>query len=134
MPSPATDLLHAILSAQNSDGGWGYLFKGQSWTEPTIYALLALRDAGAGGEAVGRGERWITRTQRPDGGWSPRPSVDESTWVTALVLLLRAGESNSPSLDRAMEWLLAQMGRESTFLQRRSEERRVGKECRSRWS
>src|ERR1039458_2543491 len=81
-----------ILSKQNRDGGWPYV-RGASWTEPTVYAILALL---AAGEMAGarRGLEWLRVKQLSDGGWPPQTGFDES----------------------------------------RSEERRVGKECRSRWS
>jgi hypothetical protein len=44
--------------------------------------------------------------------------VDRSTWVTALILLLWADEFPSPPGSTAIEWLLSQTGRESTFWQR----------------
>jgi hypothetical protein len=106
-----------ILATQNSGGGWGYR-GGSSWTEPTVYALLALATLGANAEAAKLGMKWLSSLQRPDGGWPPSPSVDQSTWVTALVLLLLADRDRSPAVEKAAGWLLKQSGRESAFLRR----------------
>jgi hypothetical protein len=108
-----------LLDLQNADGGWSYRQGGGSWTEPTCYALLALAaDGFAASDAARRGARWLSAFRRPDGGWAPRETVPESTWVTALVLLLPdelvAGEARL----QASHWLLAQTGRESGFVRR----------------
>lgn len=103
-----------LLERQNQDGGWSYGGVGPSWTEPTCYALLALASGGVSpSDAARRGVQWLTSRQRADGGWAPRDSVEESTWVTALALLL--APELAPNLDRqrASQWLLAQTGRES---------------------
>ncbi|MEN6536842.1 MAG: prenyltransferase/squalene oxidase repeat-containing protein [Bryobacteraceae bacterium] len=68
-------------------------------------------------DRVERGLRWLLRSQRSDGGWAPRPEVDQSTWVTALVLLLLADHKYSTQAGRAADWLLAQTGRESGWIQ-----------------
>ena len=113
-----------LLDRQNPDGGWGYGRVGSSWTEPTCYALLALTsgevypsEGSRSTVAVRKGLQWLTAGQRSDGGWAPRPGVDESTWVTALALLL---PSNLSVGDRqhASQWLLSQSGRESGFIYR----------------
>jgi hypothetical protein len=112
-----------LFNRQNSDGGWGY-HGGASWTEPTCYALLALAAGGlAGSEAALRGARWLARCQRPDGGLAPRESVAESTWLTALVLLLPAGltpagQAGGVDRNRAGSWVFQQTGRESGWLYR----------------
>ena len=112
-----------LLDRQNQDGGWGYGTVGSSWTETTCYALLAL----AAGElyqsdsvrgAIHRGVTWIASRQRSDGGWAPRDGVDESTWVTALALLLPLDLAASVDRDRASRWILEQTGRESQFVYR----------------
>jgi hypothetical protein len=108
-----------LLDRQNNDGGWSYRTVGGSWTEPTCYALLALA-AGevSSSDAVQRALQWLASRQRPDGGWAPRDGVDESTWVTALVLLLPPEQVLSIDRNRASRWLLAQTGRESGVVHR----------------
>jgi len=109
-----------LLNRQNSDGGWGYHGSG-SWTEPTCFALLALAAGGlAGSDAVARGALWLARCQRSDGGLAPRESVAESTWLTALALLLPARLLPEGGLDRkrAGIWVLHQTGRESGWVNR----------------
>ncbi len=108
-----------IETFQNKDGGWPYGAAGPSWTEPTVYALLALVAAGRGEtEAVRRGARWLETVQSSDGGWRPQASVKQSTWVGALVALL---PENLISLDRRLANLnriLVETGQESTPLNR----------------
>lgn len=114
MDSSEQDPLPFLLSRQNGDGGWGY--RGPtSWTEPTCLALLALsaRQASAA-NAQAAGRRWLETAYRKDGGWAPRPSVEESTWVTALAVL--AGQQQGPA--QGVDWLLRQTGQESTILER----------------
>jgi prenyltransferase/squalene oxidase-like repeat protein len=108
-----------LLNRQNSDGGWGY-HGGGSWTEPTCYALLALAAGDlAGSQAARRGALWLARCQRPDGGLAPRESVAESTWLTALSLLLPAGLlAGGVDRRRAGSWVLHQTGRESGWAYR----------------
>lgn len=124
MPSPVTHTWFphpvsaaSIVALQNDDGGWGYS-GGPSWTEPTAYALLAQAVEGTVPESFDRGMQWLRRLQRADGGWPPQASVDHSTWVTALAVLLLADRADSPGVARAVNWLLQQTGRESTFLYR----------------
>ncbi len=104
-------MLSALRAAQNRDGGWGYA-GGSSWTEPTVYALLALRAEPGSSQAVERGLAWLRGARRQDGGWAPHPAVDQSTWVTALVALLPP-ESTWDAPAQALEWLLRQTGSES---------------------
>jgi len=107
----------SLRDAQNQDGGWGYR-GGASWTEPTAYALLALAAAGERGENCERGLAWLEKGQRGDGGWAPNRSVDRSTWVTAMAVLVLAERTGAAALPGAYGWLLAQSGRESGYLQR----------------
>ena len=106
-----------LLGRQNADGGWSY-YRGGSWTEPTCYALLALAASGMdhSGE-VRRGVQWLRRCQRSDGGLAPRESVQESTWLTALALLLPPAPEGIDR-NRAEAWTVEQTGRESGWVNR----------------
>jgi hypothetical protein len=111
-------LQQKLLQAQNSDGGWGYV-SGSSWTEPTAFALLALETQAGKGAEYERGCVWLKQKQRTDGGWSPVPAVDISTWVTSLVLLaLSDVESGSRAYQRAIEWTVRQIRPEPTPIER----------------
>jgi len=105
-----------LAGKQNRDGGWPYV-RGASWTEPTVYSVLAMLAAGET-ERAGRGLRWVLRTGRPDGGFAPHPGVEESTWVTALVALVPPERLGVAAHERAIRWLLATTGRESTAIYR----------------
>jgi squalene cyclase len=99
-------------SRQNRDGGWAYN-KGGSWTEPTVLVLLAQSVTQIDRPGFEAGLSFLRSTQRRDGGWSPRPDVDESTWVTALAALLPEEAIGAERLKRAVAWLEGQTGRES---------------------
>jgi hypothetical protein len=109
--------LGKLLACQGLDGGWGYQ-RGSSWTEPTAYALLALAAAGHTGPSWRQGLEWLGRQQRTDGGWPPHPAVQESTWVTAVPLLLPVVPPERWNRARALGWLLGQSGRESGWWRR----------------
>lgn len=104
----AEELQLQLLKAQNSDGGWGY-GNGSSWTEPTAFALLALQARNVTSATLEQGYAWLTRAQRSDGGWPPKPSVAVSTWVTSLAALaLSDTEWVAQRLNRAVQWLISQ--------------------------
>jgi hypothetical protein len=103
-----------IQNQQNRDGGWPYQAGAASWTEPTCYALLALAASGqAQSDAARSGSQWLARHQREDGGLAPCEPVAESTWLTALTLLLPQEIPGGVDRARAAKWVLAQTGRES---------------------
>jgi hypothetical protein len=104
--------IDALASKQNPDGGWPYV-RGASWTEPTVYSVLAMLAAGEK-ECAGRGLQWIRRVERADGGFPPQAGVEESSWVTALVALLPEDELGVAAHRRAIGWLLRVTGSEST--------------------
>ena len=108
-------ILDILNSAQNPDGGWPYR-KGSSWTEPTVYALLAHQAARTAAPNQAGAIAWLRAAQRPDGGWTPNPAVDRSTWVTALVGLLPPETIGADRHARAIGWLLGESGMESSPL------------------
>jgi hypothetical protein len=99
---------------QNSDGGWAYS-KGSSWTEPTIFALLAQAATHKDPQVFEGGLKFVYSVQRSDGGWSPQKSIEESTWVTALVALLPEEAIGDARMNAALGWLKGQTGRESSW-------------------
>jgi len=105
-----------LVSKQNRDGGWPYI-RGVSWTEPTVYAVLALLSAGEI-ERAKRGLTWLEALQRPDGGWPPQARIALSTWVTALAALIPPGRLHARVHARAIRWLAETTGEESTLLYR----------------
>ena len=105
-----------LLNRQNADGGWSYS-RGSSWTEPTCYALLGLRAASASAASeMERGAAWLARCQRAEGGFAPRESVRESTWLAALALLLPADLQKHFDAGKAERWLIEESGRESGWV------------------
>ena len=101
-------------SRQNSDGGWGYV-QGPSWTEPTVFVLLAQSVSDFDEHTFEAGVKFLSAMQRRDGGWSPQPGVEESTWVTALAAFLPEQAVGTETLRRAVAWLKGQTGRESSL-------------------
>ena len=103
-----------LLSKQNRDGGWPYV-RGASWTEPTVYTVLALLAAGETAPAQ-RGLAWLRAAQLPDGGWPPQIGFDESIWVTALAALVPPEHLGARAHARAIAWLLGVTGEESSLV------------------
>ena len=110
--------LAAIIRSQNHDGGWPYRKGGSSWTEPTVLALLAQSVQSGDAQTCERGMAWLRASQRTDGGWPPCPSVTQSTWVTAMAALLPAEQLGRACHANAINWLMEQTGKETSFAYR----------------
>ena len=110
--------LASILKMQNRDGGWPYRQGGGSWTESTVFALMAQSVEKTDAQSVERGFAWLQAAQRRDGGWPPRPSVAQSTWVTAFVALLPRDGIGRSHHGRAVDWLMGQTGQETSLAYR----------------
>jgi len=102
-----------IIGLQNRDGGWSYRKAGSSWTEPTVFALLAQLCGQSDAQSVERGFTWLRAAQRPDGGWPPSPSITQSTWFTAMVALLPRDALGGSHHASAIGWLMGQTGQET---------------------
>ena len=61
---------------------------------------------------------WLCAAHRDDGGWPPCPAVTQSTWVTALVALLPPDALGHVIHASAIEWLMGQTGKETSFAYR----------------
>jgi len=105
--------IEVLMGKQNGDGGWPYV-RGKSWTEPTVYAVMSLLTAGER-DAAERGIAWLRKTQRSDGGWSPREDVEESNWTTALAALVPPEALGERAHQAAITWLVSTTGFESTL-------------------
>jgi len=110
--------LASITRLQNHDGGWPYRKGGSSWTEPTVLVLLAQSVESGDAQSTERGIAWLRASQRQDGGWSPCPSVAQSTWVTSMAALLPAGQLGHTFHANAIQWLMEQTGEETSLAYR----------------
>jgi squalene-hopene/tetraprenyl-beta-curcumene cyclase len=113
-----------LLDLQNDDGGWPTFCRGwtnlpfdRSGPDLTAHALRALRAAGdrRAAAAVRRGLAYLTRTQRPDGGWLPlwfgnqhAPDDENPVYGTARVLAAYRdlGRLGDPAARRGADLLV----------------------------
>lgn len=113
--------LKAIIDAQNSDGGWGFLPARSSNTECTALCLMALQDlSAAGAESRAEGAlRWLIRRQHPQGSWPLSDLSTEPSWTTALATIALARyPEHQEHTAAAAGWLLRQEGRKPGLLAR----------------
>ncbi|MGW8181137.1 MAG: hypothetical protein ACWGQW_20600 [bacterium] len=108
--------LGQLIYRQNADAGWGYRVGGQSSSEPTALACLALLAHCPNHEILAIEDvilaaGWLTRLQQPDGALGISKSRPEPRWPTAYGLLTWTNLPGfrSPA-DKAREWLLGQKG------------------------
>ena len=114
MTDPLTSRLDFLRSAQNSDGGWGFFPRKQSWLEPTAYALMALHSDSPSQPAFERGWKLVRSWQMPDGSWQPCAAVREPHWSTALAVTLHCLRGvTDDSFRRGIAWLTATSGIEN---------------------
>ena len=112
-------MLDSLLARQLESGGWSFRGTGSAWTEPTCYSLLALLASGQkDSSAFRKGAEWLKSRQKPDGSWTPRDGVTDSTWVTALAGLACGSANLDFNRKGCTDWLLAQTGRETSFVER----------------
>jgi hypothetical protein len=119
MPICAQTRLSRIAAAQNADGGWGYFPGKESWLEPTVYALLALREEARPPAVFEKGWRLLRSWEAAGGGWRASARVAEPHWATSLVVTLyRAMGIYDAPLGRGVEWLVASRGAETRVIAR----------------
>lgn len=102
-----------LLDTQNKDGGWPYFPGKHSWTEPTVYAALALH----GTPAADRAWQLIQSWALPGGGWRTSADVESPNWTAALCIRLHAVRGvNNETLHLGLRQLLTTIGGEGSFL------------------
>lgn len=112
-----------LVKTQEPEGSWAPLWFGNQF-EPdelnrvygTSRVVLALADTASAAEHLKKGLTWLTRIQRPDGGWSggagPGPSTNEETGL-ALEALCASWQRRQdlrsnlePSIQLGLDYLL----------------------------
>src|SRR3982751_710910 len=102
-----------LLATQNPDGGWGYFPGKRSWTEPTVYAALALHGTPASDRAWTLIRSWAL----PAGGWRASADIAEPNWTTALCVTLYCVRGlRDDAFNRGIDRLLASVGGGGSFL------------------
>lgn len=101
--------LQTLRAAQNADGGWGYYAGKASWTEPTVFAALALHGKPEAQRAWDLLHSW----KLPDGPWKPAAEVTEANWTTALAVLL--AQARGEQAASAIRWLQDLASRNRTW-------------------
>jgi hypothetical protein len=115
------DVVKRILSAQNHDGGWGFLPGKSSNTECTSLCLLALDSLGPEQPAatIKRGLDWLIQRQSAGGSWPLSDSSTDPSWMTALAIIaLNQFPDYRLRTTSAAHWLLKQEGRTPGLLAR----------------
>lgn len=107
-------VIDLLLGAQNEDGGWGSVKGKRSNTEPTSFALMALKSLE--GKPFDRqttaGLKWLLQHQKDDGSWFLNDAAKESSWTTPIAALaLLAFQDQREHALRAAKWILTQEGR-----------------------
>jgi hypothetical protein len=101
--------LPMLRGSQNQDGGWGYRPQSKSRTEPTSWALIALRSLPQPDpwkEILDRGTEWLLQTQLADGGWPSDSNEKRGCWCTSLALLaLQSQALDSKAVTKGLAWL-----------------------------
>jgi len=101
-----------LISTQNADGGWGYFPGKRSWMEPTAYAVLSLHGVAGAESHLSQARKLVHSWRQPDGSYHPSSQVQESTWVTALGVLLDSIDRDQRALQ-STDWLVGLRGSES---------------------
>jgi Squalene-hopene cyclase C-terminal domain len=116
MIAAAIDLL---LGAQNEDGGWGAVKGKRSSTEPTSFALMALKslEGKPFDQQAAAGLNWLLQRQKDDGSWSLNDASKQSSWMTPIaVLALLSFQDQRQHALRAAKWILTQEGKKPGWI------------------
>ena len=104
-------------------------------TNSTAAAAQALSAVGGHGTAVTKAVTWLKSVQNKDGGWGYMPGGASDTNSTSVVIGALAAAGEKPAdVRKDGQSAYDALNKLALPCKGRSEERRVGKECRSRWS
>lgn len=82
------DAVAYLLNHQNEDGGWSWSVSGESDTNDTAAAIMALLEVGltADSPAISKALAYLNSTQNSDGGWPYSPGGESDSASTAWVV------------------------------------------------
>ena len=107
-----------LLSTQNSDGGWGAHPGGQSRTETTALAALALgfTPETAGASDATAGLDWLGARQQSSGAWPAGDGLPGDSWMTSLATLAVSHfDQTGEAAVQGGRWLLRQEGQGTSW-------------------
>ena len=110
-----------LRRSQNADGGWGYHPRSRSSTEPTAWAVLALRPyEKLSSKTLSAASDWLLHTQTAAGAWATSSGKDPGCWVTSLACLALLTQPTPPedSILRGTSWLCETWPAEGNLLWR----------------
>ncbi|WP_442505648.1 prenyltransferase/squalene oxidase repeat-containing protein [Novipirellula sp. SH528] len=120
MDEAISDAQQWLIGLQNRDGGWPTFCRGwgklpfdRSSTDLTAHALRAFGEHGLNSQAKSKAERFLNRSQQPDGSWLPlwfgnqdHPDEENPVYGTSRVLLAgAAGFLSDEAIRRGGEYL-----------------------------
>jgi hypothetical protein len=98
-----------LRSAQNEDGGWGFMPGAVSRVEPTAWALLALQEfisTNGAEKSAASGANFLKKSQLPDGSWAAAPGQKTGSWVSSLACwALLSNRELRATVDRGLQWI-----------------------------
>jgi squalene-hopene/tetraprenyl-beta-curcumene cyclase len=100
-------------------GGWSFEYDNDLYPDVDDAAVvaIALREAGAGRDAVARASRWVAAMQSSDGGWGAFDVDNRAAWLYSLPVCDFGFVIDPPSVDvagHAVELLAGQPDHEAT--------------------
>ena len=110
----------ALLSTQNSDGGWGFAPNSATRVEPTCWAVRALRNANIGSQEPWKAAiEFLLSSQLKDGSWPAVPGASDGCWATSLACsVLSDDREHQKSIQAGLKWLCGDFPRDSTLWRR----------------
>ena len=129
--------LKYLASKQNTNGSWAASDGERQDVAMTGYVLVTflsaghLPDEGEHGKTVTAGVNFLLNNVRADGTFQPIGHYMYGHGIASIALAEVYGQTKDPRVRPKLEQVIRTIITSQNY---RSEERRVGKECRSRWS
>jgi squalene cyclase len=99
------DIQSFLYSYQNKDGGWPYLVKGKSFTEPTALSIFFLSLMEENNKKIKEGIKWLLQTQNKDGGWPNMKNGPSDIRTAHVIYALSNFTEFDDEIYRGIRWL-----------------------------